>query len=169
MTLRVIGCGNENAGDDMVGLLLVDRLARSEIEGCVFRTITNPIDLLETVGHEGTVLIVDGVVGDAPPGTIHLMNLDVADDAPVHAISGHTIDLEAVVRLGRALGRPLPRLMLLGIEIASAEPGRLVSEAVLEAVDYCEKHFAELCASAEQGNELTVNAAIETVEAGAGR
>lgn len=156
MTMTVIGCGNETAGDDMLGHVLVERLAKSGAQGCVFRTIDNPIDLLEVVGHEGTTLIVDGVVGDAPAGTIHLMKLDGSEDATTRTISGHTLDLEAVVRLGRALGRPLPQLMLLGIEIESAEPGTLLTETVRGAVEYCQEHFAELRASAERGEERTI-------------
>jgi hydrogenase maturation protease len=155
MTMTVIGCGNESAGDDMVGLVLVNRLARTAHEGCVFRTITNPIDLLESVPHEGTALIVDGVIGHDAPGAIHLTRLRAGEPA-MTGLSGHTLDLEAVVRLGEALGRPLPTLMLLGIEIGSAEPGTLMTDTVGEAVEYCQAHFDELRARAERGEELTL-------------
>ena len=41
----------------MLGHVLVERLAKSGAEGCVFRTIDNPIDLLEVVGI-GIMLVI---------------------------------------------------------------------------------------------------------------
>ena len=57
------------------------------------------------------------------------------------ALSGHGWGLKEVLDLARALGRPVPRLMLLGIEVASVVPPAGLSPAVEHAVALAVERF----------------------------
>src|SRR5215218_7233028 len=71
--VRLIGCGNPEAGDDAVGLLVCDRLAEtlpSGVEAMKAGPATRVLDLLDDVD---TVVVVDAVRsagGRRAPGTV---------------------------------------------------------------------------------------------------
>lgn len=131
--VRVIGCGNPDAGDDALGLLSV-RSARERLPATVevieAGTATRVVDLLEDVD---AVVLVDAVrsVGVSPgDGVIRL----VAEGGEVllgvrTSLSSHGLGLAEVLGLASAVG-PLPRVVFLGIEADHVGMGSGLSEQV---------------------------------------
>ncbi len=133
--VRVIGCGNPDAGDDAVGLLAVRALRRRlgrrrGVEVVEAATGFHVLDLLE-----GTcaIVLVDAVHahGHGRPGTP--VRVEVGSEGlPVElsgSVSTHGLGLADAIGLGTILGR-LPSTVFLGIEVADVRPGALLSPDV---------------------------------------
>ena len=104
------------------------------------------VALLEIFSETNMLMVVDAVVSGAPPGTLHLVPLPWPgiESRGLSALSGHGWGLKEVLDLARALGRPIPRLMLLGIEVASVAPGTTLSPAVEQAVALAVERFSDV-------------------------
>jgi len=146
-SVRVVGCGNPWAGDDSVGLEIVRRLrAQGETE-CDLVVLPQPgVELLDALQGAEVVLFIDAVSSGAPPGTLHLTPLPSPALQPrtLSSLSGHGWGLAEMVGLTAALARRTPRLVLLGIELATVEPGKPRSEAVEGGVQTVVEKFSEL-------------------------
>ena len=138
--IRVIGCGNPEAGDDAVGLEVVRRVrdllagvADVEVEFAV--TGARALDLMQ--GADAMV-VVDAVRtpgGERPPGT--LVRVDVGPEGlPVEiasCLSSHGLGLAEVFGLSAAIGST-PRIVFVGVEALEMVLGHTLSPAVLSAV-----------------------------------
>ncbi len=145
--LRVVGCGNAQAGDDCVGLEIVRRLG--ERGDCACELLERPqagLDLMDVLRDAERVLFIDAVSSGAASGTLHLVPLPSAGVVPraLSAISSHGWGLVETLRLMAALRYRLPRLALLGVEIESAQPGAPRSPAVESAVRMVVERFEAL-------------------------
>jgi hydrogenase maturation protease len=136
--VRVIGCGNPEAGDDAVGLLAVG-LARRRLPPAVevveAGSALRVLDLLEDVD---AVVIVDAV--RAPSGGREAGALVRAvgdpDGLPAElsgALSSHGLGIAEAVGLAAAMG-PLPRVVFLGVEADDLTAGHGLSPAVAAAL-----------------------------------
>ena len=135
--MLIVGCGNPEAGDDSVGLEIVRRLGEHGDCGCDLRAETAPgIELLELFPLADVILFVDAVVSGGAPGTLYLTSLPSKELEPqaLGSLSSHGWGVGEVVKLADALGRPMPRLYLLGIEAGTVAEGAPRSEAVEEAI-----------------------------------
>jgi hydrogenase maturation protease len=135
--LLVVGCGNELAADDSAGVEIVRRLQERGDTGCQVRAAacigTELLDVFPTVD---VILFVDAVASGAPPGTLHLVPLpswDVEMRA-IASLSCHGWGLTETLELAQTLRRPIPRLMLLGVEAGSVRWGAPRSAAVEQAI-----------------------------------
>jgi hydrogenase maturation protease len=147
MRVRVVGCGNPLAGDDSVGLEIVRRLRAQGESECDLVTLPQPgVELLDALQGAEVVLFIDAVSSGAPPGTLHLTPVPspALQSRTLSALSGHGWGLPEMVGLTAALGRRTPRLVLLGIELATAEPGTPRSEAAEGAVQTVVEKFSQL-------------------------
>ncbi len=138
MGLMVIGCGNRMAGDDSAGLEILRRLEAQGAGDCIFRALPpTGIELLEIFSEADVILFVDAVASGAPAGSLHLVSLPSADAKPraLETISSHGWSLPETLNLAQALGRRIPRIILLGIELESAIHGTELSPAVSRAID----------------------------------
>lgn len=155
--LRVAGCGNPFAADDGAGLEVVRRLrARGELE-CELREMPQAgVELMEVLEGAHTVVFIDAVSSGALPGTIHLVSLPSPAIEPraLGSLSSHGWGLAESLQLGTALGRPLPRLLLVGIEIESCAAGGSISGAVQEAIGIIAKRFSALCEIVQPEREM---------------
>jgi hydrogenase maturation protease len=154
----VVGCGNEQAGDDGAGAALIRRLMRRPPPGCTL-CMCRPLDLLELLDSANSIVFVDAVVsGAAVPGTIHLTPLPSqgVQGKLVGGLSAHGWSVVEAIDLARALRRRVPSMFLIGIEADAMMPGTTLSPAVQRAVDYCEAHFDELRRRAERGERAIV-------------
>jgi hydrogenase maturation protease len=145
--MRVVGCGNTQAGDDSAGLEIVRRLR--ERGDCTCELLERPqagLELMDALRGAERVLFVDAVSSGAPPGTLHLVSLPSASVVPraLGAISSHGWGLAETLRLTAALHYRLPRLALLGVEIESTLPGAPRSAAVESAVQMVVERFEAL-------------------------
>jgi hydrogenase maturation protease len=138
--VRVIGCGNPDAGDDAVGLLAV-RAARAALEAMPGVEVVeagtglNVVHLLEDVD---AVVVVDAVRssgGGRGPGEIVRAEAG-PDGLPIEigsSLSSHGLGLAEAVGLSAALGEA-PRVVFLGIEAAEVAAGQPLSAAVSAAL-----------------------------------
>ncbi|MBZ5668463.1 MAG: hydrogenase maturation protease [Acidobacteriia bacterium] len=172
--LMVLGCGNPFAGDDNVGLELVRRLRARGSCGCEFRDLSGRgarpcaptfprrgygyefralpeggLGLLELFDRADIILFVDAVLSGAPPGTLHLVLLPAREVVPraLGSVSSHGWGLDEVLRLALALGRKVPRLMLLGVELESVAQGTRRTAPVDAALEVVIEHFPQLQAA----------------------
>ena len=147
MYLRVVGCGNPQAGDDSAGLEVVRRLrARGEGACELLEMPQASVEMLDLLQGAGVVLFVDAVSSGAPPGTVHLAPLPSSAIEPraLGSLSGHGWGLAEMLGLAGALGRPTPRLVLLGVEVGTVGLGDARTPAVEKAIQIVVEKFPQL-------------------------
>ena len=142
--LRVVGLGNPYAGDDSVGLEIVNRLrARGDCECELLALPQAGVELVEALENVEAVLFIDAVSSGSPAGTLHLVPLPSGEVAPrlLASLSSHGWGLAETLKLMEALGRPIPRLAVLGVEIGTVGPGAPRSPAVEAAMSTVVNRF----------------------------
>ena len=104
------------------------------------------VALLEIFSQTDMLVVVDAVASGSPAGTLHLVPLPWPgiESRGLSALSGHGWGLKEVLDLAHALRRPIPRLMLLGIELGSVAPGTTLSPAVERAVALAVERFSDI-------------------------
>jgi len=135
--LLIVGCGNPAAGDDTAGIEIVRRLSDLGGCGCELRAETAPgVGLLDLLPLAEVILFVDAVTSGGVPGTLYLTSLPSAELEPraLGSLSGHGWGLVETLKLANALGRTVPRLVLLGIEAGTVTQGAPRSAAVEQAI-----------------------------------
>jgi hydrogenase maturation protease len=136
--LLIVGCGNPMAGDDGAGFEVVRRLSETGDCGCDLRAaITAGVELLDLFSRAEVILLVDAVVSSGgAPGTLHLTPLPskAIEARALSSISSHGWGLAESLELARSLGRAIPRLFLLGIEVGVVTAGAPRSPAVEQAI-----------------------------------
>lgn len=101
MRNAVIGIGNLLRADDGVGIHVVDRLKEERPDIEAVDVSTSEIGILDYLRGREKVVIVDAIITEAEPGTIHKIvpeNLDT--DA---FLRSHSLNLSGVLRLGSRL------------------------------------------------------------------
>jgi len=137
----IVGIGEPLAGDDAVGIRVVERLGESPCPGIDLLTLRDPSELTSLLPDYSRVLVVDARLDPERAGKVELF-----DDASrlgrgsgaARPISSHGIDALTAISLGRTLSgdAAFPEVSLLTIAIA--RPERLaegLSGAALRAVD----------------------------------
>jgi hydrogenase maturation protease len=135
--LLIVGCGNPTAGDDSTGIEILSRLSELGDWGCELRAETAPgLGLLDLLPLADVILFVDAVTSGGVPGTLYLTSLPSAELEPraLGSLSSHGWGLVETLKLANALGRTLPRLVLLGIEAGTVTQGAPRSAAVEQAI-----------------------------------
>lgn len=133
------------AGDDCAGLEVLRCLEAQGPRDCDLRSFHYAgIEILEIFDEADVILFVDAVSSGAPAGSLHLISLPSSDVRPrmLQSISGHGWSLLETSNLARALGRRVPKIILLGIELEGAIPGATRSAAVNEAIDRVVEGFS---------------------------
>lgn len=138
--VRVIGCGNPDAGDDAVGLIVV-REVRARLDGVRGVEVVEAgpaFRVLELAEGADAIVVVDAV--RAPSGLRTPGELVRAEGGPdglpaelSSSLSSHGLGLAEAVGLASALGRA-PRVVLHGIEAADVTAGSPLSEPVASAL-----------------------------------
>jgi hydrogenase maturation protease len=151
----VIGCGQPNSGDDAVGVELVTNVRHSTnrfpgIE--LHSSMSSGVELLALFARTESVLFVDAVVSDFEPGTLLLTKLPSSAVLPRHVgtLSAEGWGIGETLKLAQAEGQRLPRLALLGIEIADVIPGAPISSPVRAALRHAVDHFAGIIERADR-------------------
>ena len=136
--VRVIGCGNPEAGDDAIGLLAVGLARRRlppEVEVVEAGLALKVLDLLEDIE---AVVIADAVrapSGGREPGAL-VRAVGDPDGLPAElrsALSSHGLGIAEAVGLAAVMG-PLPRVVFLGVEADDLTAGHGLSPAVAAAL-----------------------------------
>jgi hydrogenase maturation protease len=145
--LLIVGCGNPAAGDDSAGVEIVRRLGELGDFGCDLRAETAPgLELLDLFSQTEVVLFVDAVTSGGVPGTLYLVSLpsQELEARTLGSLSSHGWGLTEALKLAHALGRPIPRLFLLGIEAETVAQGAPRSAAVERAVAMAVERIPDL-------------------------
>lgn len=129
---RIVGVGQEFAGDDGVGREVVRRLVAQGIRAWGVDDGAGLLNLL--VDGASPVFVVDAVVGGGAPGTIRL--LDRADlEAVPRPVSSHGITVLEAIALAAQLN-PALEVLLIGISIDfPSSLGEGLSPKVAASVD----------------------------------
>lgn len=135
-TPRVIGLGQDFAGDDAIGLVVARELQRSaaQVETITAKDATELVDLLATPAR---VVVVDGVVGAGTPGRVFELD-PAALDRGSAAVSSHALGVAQAVELARALhgASMTPEIRFVGVAITRpTRSGEGLSPAVQSAVE----------------------------------
>jgi hydrogenase maturation protease len=134
----VAGIGNIFLGDDGFGVEVARRLAGDRFpEGtCVadygIRGLHLAYQLLE---DWDTVILVDAVSRGATPGTVFVIEPDLAAAPGEPAMNAHGMDPATVLATVKSLGGKLKRVLVVGCEPQELEPGIGLSGPVKEAVN----------------------------------
>lgn len=137
--MRVIGVGQEMAGDDGVGLAVVRDLARRAPRNVEIREVAEPSALVPLLEEGGRVVIVDAFLG-REPGQVRRLSLAQLD-LERRPLSSHGLTVPQAVELARALAPNAPaRVDFVGVAIdavrgLASELSPSVAAAVTRAAD----------------------------------
>lgn len=125
--LLVIGCGNEFASDDAVGLQVIRSLREAKQDQLpdgveLIEAGTPGLNLLDLWDRSDRVIMVDAIKSGAEPGTVHSFDASLLPPRDVMPVSSHGINIIDAVELGRLLGRLPAQMTIIGVEILSEEP-----------------------------------------------
>jgi hydrogenase maturation protease len=132
--LLVLGIGNRDRGDDAVGPVVCDLLARSA--GPEVRTLvleSSPLDLAIRWDLDDDVVVVDAARPNGHPGRIREVDALGSTLVSPRTVSTHDVDLGAAIEIARAVDG-LPRsLRIVSIEAAGFDFGAGLSPDVEQA------------------------------------
>jgi hydrogenase maturation protease len=132
----VIGVGNRYRGDDAVGIEVARRVLELAPEIPVQLEEAEPVDLMDRWEGAERVVVVDAVVSDCAPGTVHRFEpVRIPLPAQLFRYSTHSFSVAEAVELARTLDRLPAELVLYGIEGERFAPGAELSPAVSAVVD----------------------------------
>lgn len=148
---RVIGLGARAAGDDGVGLVIVDELRTRAPADVELVQVAEPSAVIPLLATSMPVVIVDAVVIDrSGPGQVVELG---ADSLPhgVRAVSTHGLGLVRALAIARLLadsGRDPPSIRIVGVTIEVPGVPALglsaaVAAAVPRAVAYVLRYLAD--------------------------
>ena len=136
--ILVIGIGNIYRSDDGVGLFVVDKIEKADIEGVkAVNNISDGISLMETWKDAAIVYIIDAVLSGAEPGTVFRFDA-LSEIIPADIFTGystHSFSLVESIKLSRELGNLPTSLVVFGIEGENFSSGVGLSPKVQEAAE----------------------------------
>ncbi|MGI5991891.1 MAG: hydrogenase maturation protease [Methanosarcina sp.] len=140
--VRILGCGNLLMGNDGVGLKVIEALHKTELNNLKDLDIVDAgvcgLDLLSLFDDARKVIIVDAVLANSPPGSVHrIEGKDLLEGAEFYPmVSVHDVTITDVLKIGEQI-QSLPEIVLIGIEIGSpaTEITQKISSDVLKGVD----------------------------------
>lgn len=148
MAVRVIGLGQRAAGDDGVGLDVLDALAASAPAGAELHRVSDSAELVELLQGAERVVIVDAAVGAGPPGSVRVLRAGDLDSGPVAPLSSHGMSVAAAIELSSVLGGGGPEVHIVAVAIErpnhyGTELSRPVAAAVPSAVQVVRRLLSE--------------------------
>jgi hydrogenase maturation protease len=134
----LVGLGNYTAGDDAVGVRVVEHIVANGLErGFVAVDLsTNALNLVSYLGpHTEAVLVIDATHLGLEPGEYRFFSPDeVETQKELAGLSTHEGDILKVLTLAMSAGYPIPPLAIMGIEPCSMESGIGLSERLARLV-----------------------------------
>lgn len=117
-------------GDDQAAWLVAERLQqRTDFRDCC-RRLASPWDIVPHVQEGDALIVIDACRSGAAPGTIHRVTARDLHCLPGVAASSHGGSLTEAFALCESLGYDLAHVAVYALELASAEAGMPVSEAL---------------------------------------
>lgn len=134
----VMGVGNLLLTDEGAGIHAVHKLENliSDQRVRIIDGGTMGLDLLPVIEEADVLYIIDCVKGGEPPGTVYRFGPDeIKQKIGELKLSLHDFNLVDVLNLARALNKPLPEIIIFGIEPASLDWGLEPTTEVARAID----------------------------------
>jgi hydrogenase maturation protease len=132
------GVGNVLLGDDATGPYVVRLLEASYAFGNDVEILdlgTPALDLTHRIVGLDTLVLVDSVCSDVPPGIVVLYRKkDIVDAMPAQRLDPHSPALSECLMIAEMLGAAPQHVLLVGIVGECYEPGRSLSPAVAESI-----------------------------------
>jgi hydrogenase maturation protease len=145
----IAGIGNIFLGDDGFGVAVANRLAAEDLPAEVavrdfgIRGLHLAYEMLD--GGYGTTVLVDAMPHCGPPGTVYLLEPELAwPAAAMSAPDGHAMDPRAVLGMLQRLGGPPGRVLIVGCEPESVEERMGLSATVEAAVGEAVRFVREI-------------------------
>lgn len=140
MGTRILGVGQPFAGDDGVGIAVLEELRRRALPtGLQLIAIADLLGLLPHLESGDRIVLVDAVLG-AEPGRV--LELDPRALSAANSASSHGLGVAHALDLARALtpNRALPAVKIVAVTISRATRYRIglspgVAAAVCQAAD----------------------------------
>jgi hydrogenase maturation protease len=132
--ILIAGIGNIFLADDGFGVEVVKRLAGRELpEGVeVVDFGIRGLDLAYALQDDyETVIFVDALPRGEEPGTVYLIEPEIEDGGEV-ALDTHGMDPVKVIRLARAVGTELPKILVVGCEPQNILNGEAYDDMLME-------------------------------------
>ena len=148
--VRILGCGSPLMGNDGVGLKVIEALHKTELKDLKDLDIEDAgvcgLDLLNLLDGARKVIIVDAILADSPPGSVHRIEGKdlIKFTEPLNLVSAHDLSITDVLRIGEQV-QTLPEIVVIGIEIGTivTEATQEISPEVLEGVEKAIKLIRE--------------------------
>jgi hydrogenase maturation protease len=147
LTARIVGVGQEWAGDDGVGIAVIAWLRRA----------LAPVDLVETAeptqlinlvtDGADPVVLVDAILDDGTAGRVMLLDAQIPGRYTARLLSTHGMGVMDAIELARIAhpDRVAKRICIVGITIRGASrAGKGLSAAVENAVPLAAAHALKL-------------------------
>ncbi|TYO95401.1 hydrogenase maturation protease [Desulfallas thermosapovorans] len=120
--IYIIGCGNELAGDDGVGIAVVRRLmAETKLPGGVqiIEAGIPGLSLVELMLGANKVILVDSFLGGTAPGTVRCFGEEELPPPSYNAGQSHGIGLREALSFARGVmpGNFPEQVVVVGVEI----------------------------------------------------
>ena len=139
----IIGVGNRAAGDDSIGMRVLDALRERALPPNVVLVeagLTGP-GLVSQMEEYAKVVLVDAVNMGLPPGTVRTFTPDAVKSVkPEDRLSLHGCDLLQVIELARRLGLCPGEVLIVGIQPKQMAFGDEASEEVMGAIPTAVEH-----------------------------
>ncbi len=135
--ILILGLGNPLCGDDGVGPRVIEELNRRGLpEGITaLDGGTAGFDLLNVLEGWKRVVIVDAAeIGQEPGRFVRFTPDEVRLTGATAALSLHEAGLAEALALAEALGRPLPEIVIFGVQPAKVGWGERLSQTVTAAL-----------------------------------
>jgi hydrogenase maturation protease len=143
--ILVAGIGNVFFSDDGFGVEVARRVSAQQLPDGVNVSDFGIRGLhlaFEMVSGYDLVIVVDAVARGGPPGTLYVLEPDA--ELPGHA-DAHSMELRNVLAFVEQLSEQPPRMLIVGCEPASTEPGMELSEVAAGAIDRAIGLVRDLC------------------------
>jgi hydrogenase maturation protease len=147
--ILIIGIGNENRGDDAIGLFIARNFKSLGLPGvCVKYHTGESTSLLTCWQKAHIVILLDAVKTDSSPGKIFRFEIPGQSIPPrfFSNFSTHQFGIQEALALGKALNQLPARLIIYGIEghcyEEGASPSIEVEKAASEVVEMVKKDIA---------------------------
>jgi hydrogenase maturation protease len=151
LAARIIGVGQQWAGDDGVGIAVIRKLREMGVASLNLVEAAEPTQLI-TLLTDGAdpVVLVDAVLDEGPAGRVLLIDAQRQDPHSRHLLSTHGVGVTEAIELARIAhpDRFAQRIFIVGITIQSAgRSSRDLSPAVADAVPRAAARVSELAKS----------------------
>ncbi len=144
----VLGLGNAIMGDDGAGLVVLDHLRALQFSPEV-RFVYGGVwglALLADVESAGSLLLLDAVHADAPPGAVVVLEGEAIPRFLSMKISPHQVDVRELLALATLRGALPPRVALVGVQIAQVDLSTDLSPEVQAALPAMRERATEVLA-----------------------